>query len=139
MRGRLVTIVEAARELGVDARTVCRDIAGGLVPILRKGRRGRGCPTLIDLEAYRARREKTAVGAECALRAFAAEVPELLAEAMELAFREVCGPHKRAIAGELAGAWYRCTTALLDRLRRDVPTLPELDTVPESISKMRHI
>jgi len=134
----VVTIVEAAAALGIDVRTVSRDIAAGL-PVVRKGRRGRGGATLIDLELYRAQRERAATNADLTLRTLAAELPELLAAAVDETFREACGPHKRALAGELAGAWYRCTTAILDRIRRDVPGIPELDTIPELISRLRHI
>ena len=43
----------AAQELGIDASTLQRDVQNGC-PVIRKGRRGPGDPTLVDLEQVRA-------------------------------------------------------------------------------------
>lgn len=129
-------VPEAAEALGVAESTLRRWLREG-APQARRGRRGRGRAALVDVQAVRAWRR--AEGGEDALRALAGEIPELLAGAMHQAFTLSDGPHKKALAGALAGAWYLAATAVTDRLRRDVSELPEVATVPEKIAALRSI
>ena len=69
----------------------------------------------------------------------AAELPELIASAIEIAFREFDGAAKRPVAGFAAACWYVVTTAILDRLRRDVPHLRDPDVLPKGIDHLRSI
>jgi hypothetical protein len=97
---------------------------------------------LVDCEAiaaWRAARAASERNAEVLVRVLAADVPEIVADAMHEAFRHVDGPHKRAVAGVLAGAWFLVSAAMLDRLRREVPELADLTVLPEKISTLRHI
>lgn len=131
-----VPIHAAAQELGVSIPTLRRWMREGC-PVARRGHRGRGCATLLDPVAVESWRR--AQGGEDALLAFAGAVPELVAEAVTRSFLATDGPHKRAMAGVLAGCWYVTTTAILDRLREHAPDVPEVDHVPESITRLRKI
>jgi len=129
-------IPSAALELKVSEATLRRWIARG-APVARRGRRGRGGAALIDVGAIEAWR-----GSSCstdAVRVFASELPELVADAVDGFFRAISGPHKRELAAALAGTWYVVTTRLLDRLRRDCGDIPEVDSVPQCIERLRQI
>ncbi len=129
-------IPAAALELAVSETTLRRWIARG-APVARRGRRGRGGHALVDVGAIAAWR-----GSGCstdALRVFAAEVPELVADAVDASFRAIRGPSKRELAGALAASWYWVTTALLDRLRRDCADIGDVAAVPESVERLRQI
>ena len=128
----------AAAELAVSVPTLRRWIAAG-APVARRGRRGRGGRALVDVRAVRAWRGSSEAAEHRDLEVLAVEVPELVAEAVAEAFRACDGPHKRATAGVLAGAWYLVTVALLDRLRREVPSLADPATVPQKIAHLRSI
>lgn len=129
-------IAAAAAAAGVSAPTLRRWIAAG-APVARRGRRGRGGAALIDVAAIEAWR---GTGASTdALRAFAGEVPQLVADAVDETFRELVGPHKRSSAGPLAACWFQVASALLDRLRRDAPEIPELSAIPERIEQLQLI
>lgn len=130
-----VSVPQAARELGLSVRTVRRAIANG-APVVRRGGRGRGRATLVDVDALKAWREGTADGR---LLAVAADVPALVAGAMFDVFIQLEGPHKRAAAGALAGAGYLATVAVLDRLRADVHDVPEIYALPEKLDRLRLI
>lgn len=134
----LVKIAAAASELDVSVRTVRRYLEDG-APVALRGR-GRGRNTLVDVQAIEAwRRNKNGTAAPSdALRVFAAELPEIAASAIAEAFRQIDG-NKCASAGVLAAAWFLVTSALLDRVRRDCPDLPELDAVPEKVDTLRRI
>jgi hypothetical protein len=128
-----VTLKQAAIELDCDERTLSRDIAAG-APVLTKGRRGRGRSTLVSVEAIAAwRRARSAPQASDLMLVFAAEIPELLAGAMYDAFIAIEGPHKRPCADVLAGAWFRASNALLNRLRETSPAVPFDLPQPEKI------
>jgi hypothetical protein len=129
---------EAALALGVQPRTLARWLAAG-APAVRRGRRGRGGGALVDVRAVRAWRLSCEAVEHADLEALAAEVPELVADAVAEAFQQTDGPHKRATAGALAGCWYLVTVALLDRLRRDVPGLTDPATLPRQIGQLRAI
>lgn len=73
------------------------------------------------------------------LLALAAEVPELVAEAVADAFKRIQGAHKRPMAGVLAATGFAVTVAILDRLRREAPAVPELETLPEKLVTLRAI
>lgn len=134
-----LTLASAAQALGISQATLMRDIRAG-APVARLGSRGRGRRTLVDPEAIASwRRSRSAPRPDDRLALLAAEIPSLLAAAMHAAFVQIEGPHKRASAGTLAAAWYLATVALLDRLRTDVPAIPEVSTVPEAIDALRKI
>jgi hypothetical protein len=134
-----VPVEIAAQALGISARQLEADIAAG-APVARRGRKGRGCCTLVEvgrIRAWRARRADPAVadGAE-QLKAFADGISELVASAIDETFREVSGPHKRALAGALAGAWLRVTIALREPI---AGISPEPSCVPEKITALLRI
>lgn len=128
----------AAEVLGISVPTLRRWIARG-APVSRRGRRGRGSATLVDPVAVTAWRGSCDVTDHADLVVLAAELPELVGAAVAEAFHHVDGPHKRACAGVLAGAWYLVVLALLDRLRHDVPDLRDPDVLPASIERLRKI
>ena len=131
-------LTDAARELRVSPRTLSRWLAAG-APTVARGRRGRGGRALVDPAAVRAWRLSCAATEHADLEALAAEVPEIVANAVAEAFRQCEGVHKRQAAGVLAGAWYLVTVALLDRLRRDVPHLSDPAVLPAQIGHLRAI
>jgi hypothetical protein len=126
----------AAAALGISVPRLRRLIAAG-APVARRGRRGRGGAFLVDAEAVR--RWQAAGGRDARLHAFAADVPRVVAEACAESFAQVTGPHKRATAGVLAGAWYVVTIAILGRLRAELPELTDPTVVPESVERLREI
>jgi hypothetical protein len=134
----LVHVTAAAHSLGISVPTLRRWLRQG-APQARRGRRGRGGDALVDPAAVRAWRASCAVVEHADLEVLAGELPELVGRAVAEAFAAVEGPHKRAAAGVLAGAWYVVTTKLLDRLRRDVPRLRDPDVVPAQIDHLRAI
>lgn len=126
-----VVIADAALALGVSESTVRRWIAAG-APVARRGGRGRGNATLVDLDAMAA--WLTECDAETALVAFAGRVPELVAQAMDEAFRMIEGPHKRALAEPLVVAWYLACAAVMEAAGTDAP-----EALPEVIERLRKI
>ncbi len=131
------TAIETAAALGISVSTLRRWVADG-APVARMGRRGRACAALYDVRAVRAWRN--ANDTEAALLAFAGEVPQLVAAAVEHAFNETeLEFDKRRIAGVFAGVWYVVAAALLDRLRHDVGGVPELSCIPAAIERLRKI
>jgi hypothetical protein len=119
-----VSLAAAALELGMSVRNLHRELAAG-APVVRQGKPGRGRSTLVSVEAIAAwRRLRSASQATDVLQVFAAEIPELLAGAMYDAFIAIEGPHKRPCADVLAGAWFRASNALLNRLREKSPAVP---------------
>ncbi|MEQ9002337.1 MAG: hypothetical protein RIE74_02110 [Pseudomonadales bacterium] len=106
-------VPEAAAELGIAPGTLKRWIAEG-APAARRGGRGRGNATLVDVAAVAAWRRGQ--GGEDALIALAGELPELLADGAYEAFKLADGPHKRALAGSLTAAWSLMLQAVLDRV-----------------------
>lgn len=133
-----VPLPQAADALGISVPTLRRWLRRG-APQARRGRRGRGGRALVDVAAVEAWRGSGAAVEHADLTVFASELPELVAAAVFDSFQHVEGSHKRATAGTLAGAWYLVTVALLDRLRRDVPTLRDPDVVPAQIDHLRSI
>lgn len=130
-------IPEAARELGVKPGTLRRWVAEGC-PIVQRGRRGRGCALLLDPDAVR--RWRGADQRDALILEIAQALPEVLAGAADQASRLTEGPHKRAVAGALAGAWYLGASAVLDHLRTLCPAVPEVTRpLPESIERLQKI
>lgn len=129
----------AAAALGVSTPTLKRWIARG-APVARRGRRGRGCRTLIDPEAIRAWRQAQDADhthVDAALRALAGRVPDLLADAVEEAFR--LAPDKRGAAWTAVAAWQLSVAAVFDHLRDCGADVGDPDAVPESIERLRKI
>ena len=131
-----LSIPDAARALGVSPRAVRRMVERG-APVARRGGRGRGRATLIDVAALRAWQRPS--GRLVAPVVLARMLPAAIGTAIAAAHREIDGPHKRAAAGVLAGAWYAASCAALDELRRLDADVPEIDVVPDEIARLREI
>ena len=128
-----VPIRDAASELGTSVSTVSRWIKRG-APVARRGRRGRGGQTLVDVPAMIAWRRS---GLD--LRGVAAGLPDVLAAAIERAWSETEGWQRQQLAGVFAATWYVVTCAVLDHLRAADPSIPEVSVVPEPIEFLRRI
>lgn len=132
----LLTLPAAAADLGVSTPTLRRWLRQG-APVSRRGHRGRGRAALVDPAAIRAWRNPTTTGIDA--RVLAAVLPERIAQVLAEAHRQIDGPHKRAAAGVIAGAWYCATVAVLDELREHDHEVAELDAIPEVIERLRKI
>ncbi|MGY0611711.1 hypothetical protein [Luteimonas sp. A501] len=131
-----VPVPEAASALGVRVGTVRRWIREG-APVVRTGRRGRGCAALVDPEAVQAWRQ--AGDRETAVLEVAAALPDVLANAAVEAWQQAQGIDKRQLAGVMAAGWYLSATAALDHLRAKHPAVPEIVAIPEQIERLRKI
>lgn len=137
MRAR--RIADAARELGVSVPTLKRWLRQG-APVAHRGRRGRGCRTLVDpaaIRAWRQAQDADHAQAEAALRTLAGRIPQLLADAVEEAFR--LAPDKRGAAWTACAAWQLSVVAVLDHLRECGADVGDPDTIPESMERLRKI
>lgn len=139
-----MTIEQAAAELDLPPSTLQFWISRKGCPVARRGRRGRGGATMVDPAAVRrwmaSRDQPTAPTTERDLAlAYAARLPDLLAEAMYRAWCEVDSPAKPALAVQVARAWYLATSGELDRLRDLWPDVPHVTTVPDAINKLKLI
>jgi hypothetical protein len=134
--GHGLPLSDAARVLGVAPSTLRRWVREG-APVLRRGRRGRGHSLLLDPGAVQQWRGAGELQAFVAT--LASEIPHLLADAMADAHRQVEGADKRRAAGLMAASWYRCATAVLDRLREQQDDVPELTQIPEPIERLQKI
>lgn len=126
-------VPEAARELGISPPTLKRWIRAG-APVARRGRRGRGCRTLVDPEAVDAWRR--AQGGEDALRALAGRLPEIVGDAMAEAHR--LAPDKRGAAWAAVAGWQLSVAAVFDHLRARGVELAD-PAIPEKIDRLRKI
>lgn len=131
-----LALVDAAAALGVRPGTLRRWTRQGC-PVVRRGSRGRGHALLLDVNAVRA--WSGAAGRDALVLGLAAEIPILLATAAAESLRRASGVGKPALAGILAANWYIGATAIIDRLRELNPAIPELDTLPEEIERLRKI
>lgn len=112
---------EAARQLGIGASTLRRWVAAG-APTARRGRPGRGGQALYDPQAIASWRaagsapkvEPTDQALD--VRAALLDLPELIVETIAGHYRDVEGPHKRALAAEFAAVAYLILFALEDRI-----------------------
>ncbi len=115
-----LTVREYARRVGITESAARSRIRRGTVAVVRRGARGRGAATLVDISDVRT----------SAL--VAAEVPELLSDALHALYVTIDHPSKRSVCAELVVAcWDACTTAVVDALGSEMP-----DALPE---KMRHL
>lgn len=128
-------IPQAAKILGVHPATLKRWISRG-APVARRGRRGRGGRTLVDVDQVR--QWQKGGDAEAVLYRLAADVPHLLADAMAQAHRLAEGPYKRELGQGLCGAWYLANAAIADRLRNEIPNIQEPTDLPPAIAQMAH-
>ncbi|MGO2009952.1 hypothetical protein [Vreelandella alkaliphila] len=128
--GSVVTIPEAARAYGASDSTVRRWIASGC-PVERRGGRGRGHSTLLNIDAVNGWLNSCDGDSGDALAEFYGRVPELVASAVWQTFLAMEGPHKRACAGTLAFGWYQVCAALADELGTEPPT-----TRPATIERL---
>lgn len=129
-------IEAAAQALDVSVPTLRRWIRRGC-PVLCRGSRGRGHALLLDPGQVTAWRQAGDV--EAMTLELAAQVPDVLANAMLQALQQAQGPHKRQLAGSLTAAWYFASCVILDNLREKVPTVPELVAAPEAITRLQKI
>src|SRR5690606_31797540 len=134
LRG-LLPIVDAASALSVPAGTLRRWIREGCPHV--PGRRGRGCATLVDVQAVKQWRQ--ANDRDALLQELAAALPDVLAAASVESWRLAEGIDKRKLAGITAATWYVCTSAVLDHLREQCPAVPELARLPDEIERLRKI
>ena len=138
-----VTLPVAARELGVSVPALRREIARG-APVARRGGRGRGRATLVDVAAVRAWRGSEAVSERAAMllrRGCAVEaIDQVLADALCEAFHDgsltAFGLKPWQAARALGFGWYVATRAIRDHLQREDCALPAL-MVPEKIDALR--
>lgn len=135
-KSNALTIPDAARALGVSVSSMRRMVENG-APVARRGGRGRGRATLIDLAALRAWQRPS--GRLVAPVVLARTLPTAISAALATAYRDLDRNDKRALAGIFAAAWYVATCAALDELRALDPAVPELDDVPEEIARLRKI
>lgn len=126
---------EAAQALDVAEITLRRWIAQG-APVARRGGRGRGRATLVDVQAVRRWRDG---GVDAVITSFASVMPRLLSDACTDTFRRIDGPHKRHCGPVLAAVWYRAATAMLDHLREHCPTVPDVTAIPTEVEMLRKI
>lgn len=128
-------VPEAAVELEVSEVTLRRWIASG-APVARRGRRGRGGRTLVDVQAVRAWRASQRV----TLAAAAAGLPDVLADALADALEQADGLPKQRTAGLLALAWYLAATRCMDHLREFDSAVPDVaDPLPLAVEQLRKI
>lgn len=131
-----VPLAAAAAELGVRVGTLRRWTRQGC-PVVQRGSRGRGHALLLDVETVRT--WSGAAGRDALVLEVAAEIPSLLATAAAESLQRASGVDKRALAGILVGSWYLATIAIVDRLRELNPAIPEPDTLPAEIERLRKI
>lgn len=141
--GDVVKLVDAAAELGLKLGTLRRLIDEGMPTVRRASAGGgRGNTTLLHLPTVRrslAARDQPAQPVEALLLTLAAELPHVLAEALDTSSRMVEGPHKVATLRALAGSWVIISNALIGSLARhgcDLP--PELgrDDLPPAMLRL---
>ncbi|MFT4255692.1 MAG: hypothetical protein QM599_01815 [Pseudoxanthomonas sp.] len=137
-----VPLEEAAQALAVSTTTLRRMVEAGC-PTARRGRRGRGCRTLFDLDACRAwqaAQHASHAAAEQAARdavhAFAAGLPEILAAAAAEAHR--LAPDKRGAAWPLVTGWQLGIGAIHDRLQAAGIAAAD-PPIPEEIERLLQI
>lgn len=139
----MATVEDIARGCGVTVRTVQRWVSEGC-PTLKRGRKGGGGATVLDLDQVRAWREsKKDADSTAAVLEVATLLPDLLADAVEQAARDDTGPHKLALHGALAEAWHRTALRFLEALRQRYPDAAHLirDPVsaPDAIWRMAQV
>ncbi len=142
-----LTIEQAAAALDLPPSTVRYWIDRRGCPTVRRGGRGRGRATLVDVAAVRrwmaGRDQPTAPTAptsehDLALM-YAAELPDLLARTVYAAYCRIDSPHKRQLAASVAVAWYETASQELDRLRQQHPDIPHVTSLPKAINKLKSI
>lgn len=137
-----VSVSEAARALGVAPATLYRWFSEGAPGLVRRGYRGRGSDrfTLIDVAAVAAwRREREGKSDQCvppAMLAAIARLPNTIAAEAKAHFERCSGPHKRALAAELAAFAVKAMLALGDRFREAGVDVPPLLEVPEPLRQL---
>lgn len=143
--GDVVDLKQAAVALGLPESTLQFWVAHKGCPTVRRGGKGRGNSTMVDVGAVRrwqaGRDQPTAKPTtehDLALM-YAERLPDLLAQAMVAAYCAVDSPAKPALALQVARAWYEATSGELDRLRDLWPDVPHVTTVPDAINKLKLI
>ena len=134
LRG-LLPIVDAASALSVPAGTLRRWIREGCPHV--PGRRGRGCATLVDVQAVK--QWQRANDRDAVLLDVAA-LPDVLASAALVAWKESEGAtDRRRLAGITAATWFALTNAALEHLRNRGFDIPELQRLPDEIEYLFNI
>lgn len=135
LRG-LLPIADAARALSVPAGTLRRWIREGCPHV--PGRRGRGCATLVDVQAVKQWRQ--ANDRDAVLLEVAAALPDVLAVAALDAWKQGEGAtDRRRQAGIVAATWFVLANATLEHLRKKCPDVPELQRFPDAITYLYEI
>ena len=135
-----IAVDQAARVLGVTPATVRGWIDEG-APVVRRGRKGRGHSTLVNVAALDAWREArtSASSTDALLMQLAAEQSSVLAEAMVEAHQRAEGFDKRKLAAFAVATYYLIDTVLRDRLRERCATVPDVRELPPEIERLRKI
>lgn len=142
-----VPLNAAAHALGISEPQLRRWVIAG-APVARRGKRGRGCATLYDVQAIETWRHATdasdtkgsnAISGDTRLLRIAGDVPRLIASALDAAFRECDRRDKRALAAAFAACWYLSSATVLDRLRVECTDVPEVEELPEPIRRLQKI
>jgi hypothetical protein len=136
---QLVTIPVAAERLNVGVATVRRMLRAG-APQARRGRRGRGGAALLHVDSIRAwKAARNGTGdSTAALEAFAAQIPEVVADEMWRVFL-LCRDKpldRRTLPGAFAALWYAIAKALRDRIAIEAPTVADITETPAQIDQL---
>lgn len=67
------------------------------------------------------------------------QLPQVLAEAMSDSFAKMEGVDDKTLARVLTAAWYVAATRTLDHLRNRCPDVPEINSLPEAIERLRRV
>ena len=115
-----VKLADACGPLGLKLGTLRRLVDEGLPTVRRASAGGgRGQTTLLHLPTCRqwlAAQKQPSAPTEALLLQLAAELPHVLAVALDDAARLCNGPHKRDLLRVLPGVWFLAATALRDHL-----------------------
>lgn len=122
--------------MGVRPGTLRRWLRQGC-PTVTRGRRGRGNAALVDPEAVR--QWRGAGERERVFLELADAIPEVLAGAAAESLRLAQGMDKKRLAGVLTAHWYLGTAAVLDRMREQCPSVPDLTAIPDAVERLQKI
>jgi hypothetical protein len=68
-----------------------------------------------------------------------AAIPDILAAAISETFDRASGLPKQRMAGLLAECWYEGATRIMDHLREQDASVPDVSTVPLVIERLRKV
>lgn len=127
-------VPQAAAALDLSVVQLRRLLRQG-APVARRGARGRGRATLVDVQAVRAWRASQHV----TLAAASAAIPDVLADALAGSLEQSDGLPKQRLAAVMAGVWYAASVAVLDHLRRFDPGVADVTARPLAVERLLKI